>query len=553
MNRLVFSAAIAALSLAPRAHCAPSSAAAASSATATAPVNCLTFHYDNARLGWNPRETQLTPTTVRPDNFGMSWKRALDGPVPGSPLVAGSVRIGGKTRAVVYAATEHNSVFALDAQTGRVLWSSRRLVAPVSEAEFSGSWNNRFRGILSTPVIDLKTQTIYTCGVTRRGLRQQFIVWALDIRNGKLRPGWPQTVRGQYAGKPFIAGEVMQRGALSLVNGRLYIPFGGRGDIPPWRGWLIAFNTRRPSAPPFAFCPSPRTDGAGIWSAAGVTATNQGDVFGVTGNGEVDVHKGGHHLGQTVFRLRATTSGPSFKKRATDYFTPTNFQHLNDQDEDLGGASAVIIPDLPQSSTRRLLFVGGKDGMGYLLNRDNLGGIGGALQQVRLFGKPKSIYHEGIRATAAYFDAGAKGRFLMVAGDEEGAQNKSLVALRITASGPRGAARVQPVWTLKATIERPSTPIVTSNGARNGVVWLVETRDNPGGVLRAYDALTGRELFNSDQGEKANRLPQASRFVSPTVANGRVFLSTSEGIFCFAAGPQPAATTAIANTAAPRN
>jgi hypothetical protein len=330
----------------------------------------------------------------------------------------------------------------------------------------------------------------------------------------------------------------MQRGALSLVNGWLVIPFGGRGDAPPWRGWVVAFNTREPQDTPQLFCTSPVGDGGGVWSAGGVSANFSGEIFGVTGNGEYDLVKGGDHLGQTVFRLKSP-SQLTFSPQKANYFTPENYQHLNDQDEDLGGATALVLPPLPGAKTPHLLFTGGKDGFGFLLNQDNLGGLGGQLQKTRLFGDPKAIYNEGIRATSAYFDAGDKGRFIFVPGDQPGPEErKGMVALRLFTDAD-GNARYEQAWTLKTVLERPSSPVVSSSGKQDAIVWIIETdgRTKPNASLRAYDALTGASIYDSDAAGLSSRLDYASRFVSPTVLNGRVLIS-GNGISCYGLLPQ---------------
>jgi outer membrane protein assembly factor BamB len=539
--------------------------------TPSEPVHCLTFHYDNARLGWNPRETALSPASVGGGKLGRAWDNPLDGFVNGSPLVVGNLRRGKSvSKQVVFAATDHNSIFALDGATGRILWSRKNLAPPITELEFNGGWSDASHGVLSTMVIELATGkqkgvveggTLYACGIRRVGLQQQFVVWALDIASGKSRAGWPVAVRASYKGRPFVAGQVMQRGALSLVNGQLIVPFGGRGDTPPWRGWAVAIDTRNPKKTQRAFSTSPFSDGAGLWSAGGLSADEAGDLFAVTGNGDFDLFKGGDNLGQTVLRLKNSGRDRlAFSRSPRDYYTPPNYKHLDDQDEDMGGASALVLPPLPKSRTPRLLFTGGKDGLVYLLNRDRLGGIGGQIQKERLFGDPKAIYHEGIRATPAYFDGGARGRFLFVAGDQTGPQGQNgVAALRLSTSGTNGAARVQQVWALKTFLERPSSPTVSSRGTRDAVLWVTETRDVPGPLLRAYDAMTGRELYNSDSGPARDKLIGARRFIAPTVASGHVFVG-ARGVFCYAVTntvrqslvpPKPKVLTAAAPTPAP--
>jgi len=496
------------------------------------PINVVTFHYSEARLGWNSAETQLTPSNVGSRTFGKLWETKLDGAVPGSPLYMSGTNINGQLHDVVYAATECNSVYALDATTGKILWRHARLREPLTDAQFTGSWfGDGKHGILSTPVIDPLSGTLYTCTIAARGLRQFFEVWALDIRTGELRGGWPVTLRAAYKGIGFAAGQVMQRGALSLIDGWVYIPFGGRWDTPPWRGWLIGVDARHPDTTQRSFCSSPFTDGAGIWSGGGVAADTAGNIYAATGNGDFDGFRGGDNLAESVVRLH--TSGVfGFDRDMRDFYTPANYKFLDDEDEDLGGATVLVLPDQPATSTPHLLFTCGKDGLAYLLNRDSLGGIGGEIQKLRLFSDPKAIYHEGIRSTSAYYDAGAKGRYIYVAGDQPGPSTRGMVCLRLGASPPGNPLHMSPVWTLKQDFNGPSSPVVSSNRESNAIVWLVETNDGEQSALRAYNALTGVELYNSNKGPGADRFTGGRRFTSPIVANGRVFVGAS-GVVCY--------------------
>lgn len=504
-------------------------------ATGQSAVSITTFHGENSRLGWNARETRLTPANVVPATFGRRWHTALDDVVHGSPLLVADLEVKGKRQDVVFAATNGNSVYALSAADGSILWESKALAPPLTDSQFGWGRGKDPHGILSTPVIDLKTGTLYVCMPRARGLRQVFQSFALDIRTGKTRPGWPVTLDGEYRGARFTPGQLMQRGALALHEGWLYIPFGGRGDIPPWRGWVIGINTKNPKEKTRAFCASTSTDGAGIWSAGGVSIAPNGEFFVITGNGDYDFPQG-NNLAQTVIRLRADSKGFGFSRQSKDFYTPENHLFLDEQDEDLGGASALVLPEQPGTSTPRLIFTGGKDGLAYLLNRDNLGGVGGEVQKFRYFCDPKATYHEGIRSTCAYFDAGAAGRFLYVPGDNPGPDNNlGMVALKLEPDTPGGPMRFHKVWTLPRQLGRPSSPIVTSDGTKNGLVWLVEPEYKDGGgvsVVRVYDALTGTETYNSETNSAQDRMEGGRNFTSITVANGRAYVG-AQGVFCY--------------------
>jgi hypothetical protein len=493
-------------------------------------VDLLTFHGGNARLGWNAAETVLTPSNVAQKSFGKLWQADLDGIVAGSPLFVSGVQMGWRKRDTVYAATMSNSVHAIDAASGAVIWSAT-LDSPVSRLEYSGGGDGTV-GILSTPAIDRQAGNIYVCGVHRKGFRQIHLVWALDMTSGKIRPGWPVTLAGSYKGVAHEGGQLIQRGALMLQDGWLYIPFGGRGDTPPWHGWVMGIDTRNPGAQQRAIAMSTISDGGGVWSGGGLSADDAGALYAVTGNGEYDLNKGGDDLSQSVLRL-STAGGLQFSRDRKDYYTPANFHHLDEEDEDLGGATALVLPDLPGSSTPHLLFTGGKDGVAYLLNRDALGGLGGEMQKMPLFFNPDAEYQEGIRATSAYFDAGQAGRFIYVAGDGTGADGgPGVVGLRLTAAGPGGPAKVEKAWYARCSLKRPGPPVVTSNGARNAVVWLTELGDNGNSAVRAFDAVSGRALYSSDSAEIDDQVKAGQPFVSPTVAKGRVYVG-AHGVACY--------------------
>jgi hypothetical protein len=500
----------------------------------SAGVNVTTFHGDESRLGWNAAETRLTPANVHTGSFGKLWAAHLDSPVPGSPLYVSGLTVAEQRHDVVYAATVNDSVYAVDAATGKVLWATKHLREPVTEAQFTGSWFGRGgHGILSTPVIDPASGTLYTCLIRAKGLRQLYEVWALDILTGAVRPGWPVTLKGEYAGVRFEAGQVMQRGALSLIDGWVYVPFGGRGDTPPWRGWLVGVDSQHPEAPQRAFCTSPKTDGAGIWSGGGVAYDGHGGLIVTTGNGDYDFAKGGDNLSQSIVRLTLHDGKFGFTKDPRDFYTPANYKYLDDQDEDLGGATALILPDQPNTSTPHLIFTGGKDGLAYLVDRDNLGGIGGELQKIRLFGDPNAVYHEGIRATSAYFDAGDAGRFVYIPGDPPGTDgNLGMTAMLLAPDEPNGPMRMKRAWTLTEPLDGPTAALVSSNGGRDGIVWVVECADGDHSDLRAYDALTGAKLYNSNEAPESDHFTGGRRFTSPIVANGRVFVN-SDDLVCF--------------------
>ncbi len=493
-------------------------------------VNILTFHGNEARLGWNAQETQLTPSTVNSHSFGKLWETPLDGQIYGSPLHVSDLEIGGKKRDVVFTATENNSVYALDASTGQILWGPKTLAPSLNETQYNDCNNIHPRhGITSTPVIDLEKQTIYVCGVTQPGIRQVYQVWGLDLLTGDVRPGWPVTLKGRYQGCDFDAGQLTQRGALNLINGWLYIPFGSRCDIGEWHGWIMGVNTGDPSALQRAFTPAPTIEGGGIWGSAGVSADQDGNLYAVTGNGGYNLDKGGHNVCESVLRL--TPDGDGLKM--SDYYVPANWKDLDAADVDMGGSSAIVLPDQPDTITPHLVVTCGKDGLIYMVNRDKLGQVGGEVYKQRLFGDPNVSYHSNIKTTPAYFDGGEAGRFVYATGNETGPNGEAgVVALKVVTDGsPNGKSRLQTAWTLKQELHQPGAPTVSSNGSKEAILWVIESNKDDGdlgppGVLHAFDAITGKTLYRSDEDPTRDTLEDARKFSCPTVANGRVFVGT---------------------------
>jgi hypothetical protein len=500
-----------------------------------------TYHYNNQRTGWNGRENILSPATLNSNTFGKLWHTTLDGDVAGSPLYVPQVKVDGTKHDVVYAATNANSVYALDSSDGHLLWGPVRVVPPISDVAFLGSGDlHHPNGILSTPAIDLKSQTIYVGALFQPKIQQEFGVWALDLSTGKIKSGWPVILHGSYLGCKFDGGQVLQRGALLLnTDGWLYVPFGARQDRPDWHGWIVGVDTHLPAAKQRLWSPDPHAEGGGIWGVGGPSADLSGNIFVVMGN---DFAKHGVDLGQTVTKLLSTPTGLVANIDSKSVFMPRNVVYLNETDEDLGGGGGVILPDLTMTDGTKsiewdLITTGGKEGVVYLLDRNNLGGIGNSLFSKLYFGDPKIRDLGEIRAVPAFFSAGSAGQFLFYPGEDAGVDGEhALVGLKL-GLGADGKPSLTQVWTLPADLQRPASPAVSSDGANNGIVWLVEpdltTEGGMGpGVLHAYDALTGKELYNSNQNATRDALTHARKFAGPVIVGGKVFVGV-DGVMCY--------------------
>lgn len=511
-----------------------------SAAAPDAASSVLLFHNDKSRTGWYRHETALTPTTVNTSTFGKIWSLDLDGDVMATPLCVAGMTIGGRTRDVVYVATNNDSVYALDAADGSVIWGPKTLGPSLTNAQFTGAPNGGGHyGITSTPVIDLNSNTIYVAGLVQPGIKQKAMAWALDLRTGAVRKGWPVTIKGTYRGRAFDAGQVLQRGALLIDRGRLLISFGSRQDLPDWHGWVAAVDIGPLASgdagagaghPVTVFTPDPDADGGGIWGVGGLAVDDAGAIYAVTGNGEYDLPRGGHDVGQCVLKLRITNGKLTFSEKPADYYVAPNYQYLNETDQDLGGSAEVLLPDLKGSSTPHLLLTAGKDGLVYLLNRDNVGKI---VQRFRLYGDPNDRSLTEIRATPAYFENASGQGYVVITGYDPGPTGcNGVTTFKVTAT-PGGPARLVQEWTLPAPLAQPSVPEVSSNGADGAIVWVTERFRNNRGALDAFDASTGRRLYSTEENGARDGIGDCNSFTCPSVARGRVFIGTRDGVVAF--------------------
>jgi PQQ-like domain len=475
----------------------------------------LQHHLNETRDG-----AYVDPLMTRKAAAAIHLDRAFNAPVQG-PVYAQPLYVdngpGGKAALVV--ATERNTVLALDAATGAQIWT-KTLGNPVQRSQLPCG-NIDPLGITGTPIIDPNDRTIYVAAMTTPdgGRTKQQLVFALSLDDGSARPGWPVSVSGmKYGGFSFNSSVQNQRGALLLNSGVLYVPYGGHwGDCGDYHGWVIAVPLADPKSPT-AWSTEGR--GGGAWAPGGI-ATDGRSVFVATGNTfGARTWMGG----EAIIRLG---SGAKFSGNSTDYFTPSNWRHLDDDDADLGGSGPVLF-DVPGATPSKLIIALGKNGVAYLLNRDDLGGIGKG-NGIRGEGVQSNKVSSGeiINAAATYRTASASYVVFETRGSGIGCPGRAgkLVALRIGASSP-------PSMTIAwcANNMGGGSPIATTiDGKSEPIVWTVGTGSS--NRLHAFDGDTGEVLFAG--GGQEEQMSRVQNFQTPAVVNGRIFVAANDRIFAF--------------------
>jgi hypothetical protein len=494
----------------------------------------LMFHRDLGRTGWTPDERALTPVSVRPGAFGKLWSVPVEGDIYAQPLVVPGVEVAGRVRTVVYVATERDRVYAFDAADGARVWGPVVLGTPVPLSSLPCG-NIDPVGATSTPVADPSTGALYVAYLTTPdgGRVKTYRIAALDLATGAMKRGWPVAIAPPVtSGLRFDAGVQQQRGALLLVNRAVYVPFGGYwGDCGSYHGWVVGVPLGSPRRQQAFVTPTHRM--GGIWATGGISADAGGRLYVATGNSD---SRGPVDLGNSVVRL-STSPTLHFSGMTRDFFAPSNFVSLNDTDTDLGSMAPLVLPDQPELSTPRLLFIAGKQGVGYLLDRDNLGGVGSGngirgegLYSACLFGTCQGGPPE-VFSAAAYWDGGPSQRLIYVPG--HGRQPSpchgtgGVVAMRL---GPAPGTR-SPSLTLawcSPSMRDPGAPWVSSAGREGGVVWVVDTGSEA--ALYALDARTGRELYVSRGSDAPG---PTHRFITPVVAGGHVYVGAAHAVVAY--------------------
>jgi uncharacterized protein (UPF0548 family) len=494
-------------------------------------VNVLTYHNDVGRTGQNLNETILTHGNVNSTSFGKKTFLTTDGLVDAEPLYVSNLQIGGAAHNVVFVVTEHNSVYAFDAETFAQLWKVSMTPSGETTSDPVGGCGQVSPeiGITSTPVIDLKAGpngTIYLVAMTKNGSTYFQRLHALDLTTGADLAGSPVTIQATFpnaAGTTtFAPKQYKERAALLLLNGVIYTSWASHCDIGPYTGWVMGYSQSSLQQTSVIDI-TPNGSLAAIWMAgAGPAADSTGNIYFLAGNGTFDdtLNSRGFpengDYGNGFIKLSTTGN----KLAVADYFTMFNTDSESGSDTDLGSGGAMVLPDLQDSAqnTWHLAVGAGKDSNMYIVNRDMMGKFN-VQNDNAIYQELSGALPGGVWAMPAYFDGTIY----------YGSVNQPLKAFPITNAKVAGSASSSS----SASFGYPgSTPSVSANGTSNGIVWTVQSGGTA--VLRAYDAGNlGSELYNSSQAAGGRDSFAGNKFITPMIANGKVFVGTPAGVIVF--------------------
>ena len=553
---------------------------------AMAQTNVVTQHYDISRSGLNANETILTPAninmTTNPNGFGKLFSYTVDGWVYAQPLYLPGVTMGagtpqaGTTHNVLFISTQHDSVYAFDADSNaganaNPLWHITLLDAAHGATAGATTMPNGDVstgdivpeiGITGTPVIDPVTNTMYVVGKTKENGTYVQRLHALDITTGAEKLGGPVVLSGSVPGNGSgSSGGTLNwdpkwennRPGLLLLNGIVYLGFGSHGDNGPWHGWILAYKAAQNLPRTGVWCASPNGSADGIWmSGSGLAADVPdpaghpfGRMFTSTGNGSHSapvnttsplVYDNTMSYGDSIIKLDLANGVPTMNSGGTvvgDDFTPHDQANLNNGDTDQASGGVLLLPDAVGGG-KHLLTQVGKTGRVYVLDRENLGGYNP--NNTKDPGEKAGV--AGMWSMPAYWNGNL---YYWGSGD-------ALRAFSIS----NGVLSSSPTSSSAETYGFPgATPTVSANGTTNAIVWSIKSdaySSQGPEVLFAHDATNvSKTLYSSNNNATRDNPGNAVKFTVPTVINGKVYVGAEfqVSVFGLLNGQLPAATPVI--------
>jgi hypothetical protein len=498
-------------------------------------TDVLTYHNDNGRTGQALHEEILTPANVNTNYFGKLWVLSTDGNVDAQPLYAAGVSIPGQgLHNVLVVVTEHDSVYAFDADSTNILWQVSLLGAGETTSDNRGCGQvSPEIGITATPVIDRQlgsNGTIFVVAMSKTNSSTYFQrIHALDVGTGADRipavtviASYPGTGDNSSGGNVvFDPAQYKERPGLLLLNGVIYTAWASHCDIRPYTGWIMTY-AEQTLVQISVLNVTPNGNEGAIWMAGdGLAADAGANVYFLDANGLFDTN-----LDVNGFPI-TSNYGNAFIKLSTtnntlavaDYFDMSNAVAENDADKDLGSGGELVLPDMvdAQNNTRQLAVGAGKDSNIYLVDRTNMGKFSPNTNAI--YQQVSGVLGGQVFSTPAYFNGTL---YYGASGDHVKAlpfQNARLAAVSSQTSGAFGFPG--------------ATPAISANGTSNGIVWATE--NNSTDVLHAYDATNlANELYNSSQAAGGrDNFGAGNKFITPTIASARVYVGTTSGVGVF--------------------
>jgi hypothetical protein len=507
----------------------------AASAPHAVSQDVLTYHNNNARTGLNPSETTLTLSNVNAASFGKLFVLSVDGLVDAEPLYLSAVPISGSgTHNLLIVATEHDSVYAFDADSGSLIWHVTTLKSGETTSDDRGcSQVTPEIGITSTPVISRPQGSngiIYTVAMSKdsSGNYHQRL-HAIDAPTGNELLNGPVNIAAKFPGTGdnssggfviFDPSQYEERSGLLLVDGLVYLAWTSHCDIRPYTGWIMGYG-RTTLAQATVLNVTPNGNEGSIWGAgAGPAADDDGNIFFLDANGIFDstLNSSGFpssgDYGNAFVRL--TTKGGL---AVADYFEMDNGQQESDDDIDLGSGGAILLPTMKDSSgtTWQLAAGAGKDSNLYVVNRNSMGKFNP--NSNKMYQELSGALPGGIWSMPAFFD----GRLYF------GPVDEPILAFQFK----QAKLLTTPVAQTANSFGYPgATPSISSNKSDNAIVWATENT-NPA-VLHAFNAATLQELYNTNQAAGGrDQFGAGNKFITPLIINGKVYVGTTNGVGVF--------------------
>jgi len=512
--------------------------AATLSVNAPAATDVLTYHNDVARTGQNLTETTLTLSNVTSAKFGKLGFYPVDGLLDAEPLYTSNVTVPGNGKHnLLIAATENDSVYAFDADSGATIWHVSVLKTGETASPDPPYPTNPWIGVNATPVIDRTSgpdgavYVVASSALTQNGTRVYYQrLHALDLALGTELFGGPVDIQATYPGTGdnsngtrvvFDPSQYRERVALLLLNGAIYMAWASHYDIRPYTGWIMGYSESTLTQASVLNVTPNGNEGA-IWmSGAGLAADASGNIYFLDANGTFDstLNPSGFpsegDYGNTFLKLSTSSKGLS----VADYFEMDNEASENGSDTDLGSGGVIVLPDLLNSSgqTVHLAVGAGKDSILYLVNRDSMGKF--SSNNSNIYQQFAGALPGGIYSAPAYFNNTV---YYGPVGSPIEAFTFGTAKLSTSATAKTATSFVYP----------GASPSISANGTSNAIVWAVE--NTTPAVLHAYDATNLNELYNSNQASGGrDQFGAGNKFITPMIANGKVFVGTPNGVAVF--------------------